>query len=358
MAGQTASAASRPRRSRRQWGWRSLALRALIIGVAASVAAVGAASASAATTTLANSKPDHVAASNGNLYWTSDSRAYVTQPSGLVSLAYMGAVWRASKSNVPGQEQLLASETESYPVDFESITWARVGGQYYAYFVTNYPSRGISRIKRVPLSGGTEKTLVTSPATIGSRNLVNDGSYLYWADAGGIRKMPIGGGRVTTLASGATFAHLGLGSAHVFYSSGARILTVAKSGGSPRPFVTAGSNIRALYVLAQGPNAFDDTVYWGEADGAVMSYPSVTGHPFQYQAPASGVSVTSVTLSDTSLVTLIMWGECTPTGCGVQLVDPIDGSEAGWLTRSAPIDVTMDDNGAYWGDNHLEKHTF
>ena len=75
-----------------------------------------------------------------------------------------------------GREIQLYSEAHDYPVDFESINWALVGGQYYGYFVANYKSLGISQIKRVPLAGGAATTLVTSPAAIGARDLVNDGS--------------------------------------------------------------------------------------------------------------------------------------------------------------------------------------
>ncbi len=96
------------------------------------------------------------------------------------------------------------------PVNFEAITYANVGGTWYGYFVANYPSQNESQIKRVPLTGGAAVVLATSPAAIGNRDLVTDGSSLYWADADGIRKMAVTGGTVQTLVSGQTFAHLGL----------------------------------------------------------------------------------------------------------------------------------------------------
>jgi hypothetical protein len=323
------------------------------IGCAAALAAAAPAGASAATTQLAHSKPNGLAPSTGNLYWTSDSTAYRVQPSGAITVVYTGHVWRASKSNVPGHEIQLYSEAHDYPVDFQSITWALVGGQYYGYFVANYKSLGISQIKRVSLAGGAATTLVTSPAAIGARDLVNDGSYLYWADAGGIRKMPIGGGPVTTLVAGTTFSHVGLDATRVFYASGASIMTVAKAGGTPSVFVTASSAIRAMYVLPQNPNT---QVYWGEANGAVHSYPS---YVTTYQAPAPGVSISSVSVGTTnSFGSWVMWGQCVSGSCGVLMRNPISGSEMTWATTGTPTGLSIDDGGVYWGDNFLEKNPF
>jgi hypothetical protein len=312
------------------------------------MAAVGAGSASAATTTLANSKPDGLIPSTGNLYWTSDS--HVVRLSGAI---YTGHVWRASKSNVPGQERQLYSESETFPVDFESITWALVDGQYYGYFVANYPSLGISQIKQVSLAGGAAATLATSPSSIGSRDLVNDGSFLYWADAGGIRRMAITGGPVTTLVSGTGFTHLGLDDTRVYYTSGKQIMSVAKTGGSPTVFYTTTSAVEAFTVLPQGS---DTIVYWGEADGAVKSYPFIYGYPYVYQNPTPGVTISSVALGYVSGANWVMWGQCTPVGCGAQMYD--QGSTISWSTASRPIDLSADQGGAYWGDSHLEKYPF
>ena len=121
-------------------------------------------------------------------------------------------VFRASKDNEPGQERILYQQSRpaTSPVDFEAITYANVGGTWYGYFVANYPRQKKSRIMRVPLAGGAAVVLATSPAVIGDRDLVTDWSFLYWADANGIRRMAITGGRVQRLVSGKTFAHLGI----------------------------------------------------------------------------------------------------------------------------------------------------
>jgi hypothetical protein len=329
------------------------------MGCAAALAAVtGPAGASAATTQLAHSTPNGLAPSTGNLYWTSDSQAYVINPDGFISVRYAGHVWRASKSNVPGHEVQLYGESKDYPVDFRSINWALVGGQYYGYFVANYKSLGISQIKRVPLAGGTVTTLATSPAAIGGGDLVNDGSFLYWADAGGIRKMAIGGGPVTTLVASMKISRLGLDDTRVFYASGQNVMTVPKSGGSPTVFAGAASAIRALYVLPQGA---DTQVYWGEASGAVRSYSSGLGSTYEltYQSPAPGVAISSVSVgATTSFGRFVMWGQCASGSCAVHLDNPIDGSDIAWPVTGTPTGVSIDDGGVYWADNYLEKYPF
>lgn len=113
---------------------------------------------------------------------------------------------------MPGQERILDDELSlpASPVSFQAITYANVAGTWYGYFVANYPAQQKSEIKRVPLTGGGARVLATSPAAIGNRDLVTDGSSLYWTDASGIRKMAIGGGTIRTLVRGTAFAHLGL----------------------------------------------------------------------------------------------------------------------------------------------------
>ena len=143
--------------------------------------------------------------------------------------------------------------------------------------------------------------LATSPAVIGNRDLVTDGSFLYWADAEGIRKMAIAGGTVQTLVSGKTFAHLGLDGPVLYYSSGNGILHVPTSGGGSTTVVSAASAITAMYP----PSATNGNVYWGEANGSVSLFPGPYDSVYQLQAPGAGVSVTSVSVADN----YIFWGE-------------------------------------------------
>ena len=324
--------------------WRNRALvGAAALASAAAACGAGAAHATAATPKLlSNNSPSRLIQSTGNLYWTSDSRAFRIGPTGLISVVYTGHVWRASKSNVPGQERQLYSESQSYPVDFESITWALVGGQYYGYFVANYPSLGISQIKRVPLAGGGATTLVTSPSNIGSRDLVNDGAFLYWADARAVRRMPIGGGTPMVLVSGTTFSRVAVDPAKVFYSAGNTIQAVPKTGGTPTTLVTAASAISAMALNDQW--GYDELVY-GETNGSVIenTYLLPNDTTVRVVEPArAGYAITTVGMNDGVGAD---FGECLyGTSCDIDGTTPTGGK---------PVDVQGDGSSLFWGSNGL-----
>jgi hypothetical protein len=172
-------------------------------------------------------QPHRVAPSASELYWTAapGNRA-------------IGQVWRAARESRPGDETLLYEERHKYPTDFESITWAQVHGQFYGYFVANYPTLDRSVIKRIPLTGGPAVTVVRSPAYVGDRDLVTDGTYLYWADGEGIRRAKIGGGTVKTLMPGTGFARVALDADRLFYTAGPEIKSIPKEGGVAEPCLT------------------------------------------------------------------------------------------------------------------------
>jgi hypothetical protein len=203
----------------------------------------------------------------------------------------------------------------------------------------------------VPLAGGGAVVLATSPAVIGNRDLVTDGSFLYWADADGIRRMAIGGGTVQTLVSGETFARLGLDGPVLYYSSGNSILRVPTSGGASTTVVSAPSAITAMYP----PSATNGNVYWGEANGSVSLFPGPHDSVYQLQAPGAGVSVTSVSVADN----YILWGECVAEAFGQNcMVEGYDnGNFVSVPTSGSPVDVQGDTGAWYWGDYDLEKFT-
>ena len=288
------------------------------------------------TTTLSYTQPNRLIQSTGNLYWTANKT---------LDGISQADVFRASKDNQPGQEQILYQESTSTPVDFEAITYANVAGTWYGYFVANYPGQNESQIKRVPLTGGAAVVLATSPAVIGNRDLVTDGSFLYWADADGIRRMAIAGGPVQTLVSGTTFAHLGLDGPVLYYSSANSILHVPTSGGASTTVVSAASAITALYP----PSATNGNVYWGEANGSVSLFPGPRDAVDQLQAPGAGVSVTSVSVADN----YILWGDCLAEACKVDGYD--NGNIVSVPTSGPPVDVQGDASAWYWGDFDLEK---
>jgi hypothetical protein len=345
---------SRINRSLRQRPARHRGWRAFAVGLAATAVAVAGSAGSAwasGTTTLSYTQPDRLVQSTGNLYWTADHTTRVIQ-GGRLTVTSTADVYRASKENVPGEESVLYQESRTGSllagsVDFEAIAYANVGGAWYGYFVANYPAQGISQIKRVPLTGGSAVVLATSPAQIGKRDLVTDGSFLYWADADGIRKMAIGGGAVTTLVSGTTFSHLGLDGSALFYTSGDAIQYVPTSGGTPTTFFTAASAITAMYP----PSGTDANVTFGEANGEVAVYPGPYDTPYVIQSPGAGVSITSVSLAGD----YILWGDCVSSGCSVDGYD--NGNFVSIPALGSPVDVQGDANGWYWGASDLEKFT-
>jgi surface antigen len=313
-----------------------------------------------AAATLSYSHPNRLLQSTGNLYWTAARTVEVVAAQtvqvaaartvrGTAVQTVQGTseavVYRASKTNQPGQERVLYAEAGSplSPVNFQAITYANVGGSWYGYFVANYPLLHESVIKRVPLAGGAAVVLATSPAVIGTRDLVTDGSSLYWADAGGIRTMAINGGPVQTLASGGAFAHLGLYGSSLYYSSGNNILTVPASGGASTRVVSAPSAITALY-----PPSTANGLLWGEANGSVTSLDGDIY--YEFQAPVAGVSVTSVSVAGNSVV----WANCFPGWCQIDGND--NGIVASVATSGTPVDAQGDGGAWFWGDQSgLEK---
>jgi hypothetical protein len=322
----------------------------------AAVAAIAAPAAHADTSELAASSPAGLIQSTGNLYWTANSRGAGSD--------YIGTVYRASKSNLPGQETILYQESSSAPLNFGEIKWAEVGGQFYAYFVVNYPTKGISKIKRVSLSGGPAVTLHKSPAPVGDRELVTDGTDLYWADAAGIREMPIGGAaKVKTLVHGTTFQNVALDNTYVYYTSLVTgpdgvpegNLNRIKKTGNGKPAVevaTPDAGIEALDTLALP--AFTE-YYLGLTNGTVEEGTTLGGISDVLQAESVGTEITSISRDATNGD--ILWGQDDFLD-GLDLaVDFHDGTTGAVATDAPPLDVQGDGGAMYWGDQHLEKTT-
>ncbi len=208
----------------------------------------------ASSTIVAISSPNGLIASTGNLYWTSKIQDEFGPD--------ISTVWRAGKNNVPGNETVLYRE---YGDDrfFGDIVYANPG-TFYGYFVTNYQVGGSvsSQIKRVPLTGGPAIVIANSPAAVGSRDLVTDGTTLFWVDAGGIRSVPLGGGPVTTLRSSDFVTRLRIDSSYIYYGEEFLIFRMPKSGGSERVVVSTSGKVTALHV-----DASIGWLIWGEQGG-------------------------------------------------------------------------------------------
>jgi hypothetical protein len=345
--------------------------QAVALTVAAvSLAGAATASATVTPTVLANTPVTSLIQSTGNLYWTSRRfevpvfenktiRSGVATP---LETQYVATVYRASKSNTPGAEQPLYTESHGDPgFGFGAITYANVGGSWFGYFVANYGvnASAYSLIERVPLTGGQAVALPTSatsdalPAYIGTRDLTTDGSFLYWADAAGIRRMAIGGGTVTPLATGTQFSRLGLNGSALVYSSGSSILSVPTTGGASTPLATGASAVTALYAGANYT-----PVVWGEANGSVNT-PGPAGNGWPYQSPQSGRTVTSVSFVAGSVPQAI-WTDCTTAGTSCHEGEAGNGWIAGQTSGdSGDTSVQGDGSAIYWGSaNALEKYVF
>lgn len=324
------------RAARGRWGNRARAAAA-VLASAVAVGGVGTAQAAAATPTLLSyTSPTRLVQSTGNLYWTTNSY-------NRSSATYTSTVYRASKTNTPGDEITLFSKSSATPFSFGDLTYAQVGGTWYGYFVVNYPDAGYSQIARIGLTPTASATILQSDVPmIGDDDLVTDGSYLYWADAKGLHKTAIGGGGGTAvLASGTNFSRVGLNGSNVVYSAGDDILSVPKAGGTPTTLVAAASPISAMAVSE--PGDYEVLVY-GESNGAVIEngYIEPGDTTVETLEPARvGYTITTVGMNGPEAV----FGECD----GVTNCD-INGTTS---TPGTPVDVQGDGQSIYWGSNAL-----
>ena len=298
----------------------------------------------ASSSIVAYSSPTGLIASTGNLYWT--SKIYNEFGPDI------SVVWRAGKYNVPGNEVALYSE---YGDDryFGDIVYANPGS-FYGYFVANYQTAGVlsSQIKRVPLTGGPSVVIANSPAPI-ARDLVTDGTRLFWVDSGGIRSVLLGGGPVTTLrGEGSFITHIRIDSSYIYFSEEFLILRMPKSGGLERVVISTSGIVTALHV-----DASIGRVFWGEQGGGVFSTAAnqVQGPRVTYQAPSAGRSVTSVGWDGSR----VLWSDCLQPGntnCTIKMRE-------GGITRivtSGQVGVghlQWDATSIYWGDvSYLRKY--
>lgn len=271
---------------------------------------VGETSEALTTSLVAWGAPSGLIQSTGNLYWTVNSFNDVTGQ-------YGAAVRRGAKTNTPGAESTLYQETAYAPVRFGDITYANPG-VWYGYFVASYGTT--SQIKRVPLAGGAAVTLATSPATIGDAEVLdNDGTYLYWADASGLRRMALGGGAITTLASLSGIKSVGLDASNVYVATGNTVYSVPKGGGALTWRASGYDALMAMHVVPGSPT----TLYWSERGGRVAKKPVGGTTTFVY-TPTSSYDALSVYFDGSRL----LWTECTSPGWSTCTVYSKLGSNA------------------------------
>jgi hypothetical protein len=209
--------------------------------------------------------------STGNIYWTHTSHSEFGP-----SRSY---VMRAGKNNVPVSETFIYSvgAPSGGSLSFGSLAYASIGRAYYAYFMATYGGASpATRILRVPLDANSREATViaTLPVVAPMAQLKVDGGQLYFTDGAALRKLPIGGGAITTLATGLT-SDFGFDAERVFFLDGQVIKSVPKAGGSSTYEALSLSMINALYVHVAGTTT---SIYYGDAAGNVTK--RVIGGPF------------------------------------------------------------------------------
>lgn len=293
--------------------------------------------------TVANSSPVGLIASTGNLYWTSE---YLNEfgPSSTW-------VFRASKNNTSGNEIVLYEESGPTRPWFGGVVYANVGA-WYGYFIANYGD-SFSYIKRVPLAGGAATIIATPPAFVGGRDLKTDGSYLYWADAGGIRRVPIGGGAITTLVSNTTSRHLSLDASYIYFDAGTSIRRVPKIGGAVTTQAIASSAVTDLYIYV---TATGNTIYWSEEGAAVKSRVVGATTNTTHQPTIAGRRASSVGFDGSR----VLWIDCTAPGNSFCRVRKRQGSVTTTIVGVAGVGASYlvwDSTQVFWGTaSQLKKY--
>jgi hypothetical protein len=277
--------------------------------------------------------PERLVQSTGNLYWT----ANVLNEFGRST----STVYRTGKLDRPGQEHALYRLSHGGEIHFGALTYAQVG-TWYGYVVVNDRSTSRSQIRRVPLAGGPAVTLTTSPRSIGGRDLTTDGRTLFWADEGGLRSMPIGGGPVRTLVAGAGITSVGLDATSIYFTAGTTVRRVPQGGGATTLVVSAPSAVTALFVERN----LGTIVYWGERNGSVKSRVAGTTGTTVHQGPTTGRHVRSVTSPGAP----VLWTDCSSAGNACRTVRRSGGTTrvlAGGQVGAS--DVQTDGARAFWG---------
>jgi hypothetical protein len=279
-------------------------------------------------------KPDGFILSTGNLYFTYHDAA-------------TASVWRAAQTAVPGQEILLYSEPGAV---FGDIVFAQVGGAWWGFFFSTAPG-GSAVIKHVPLTGGAAAVLTTvNNVDIANshRNLVTDGTNLYWQDVDSVRKMPISGGQSVVLDQArpnTPTAGIALQNGNLIYASVADIRYVPVAGAtsppSDRTIVTASERVTALHAVL-------GFVYWGEQNGSVRVISS--GSAPNTLPSASGFVPTAISTSVHGGVYAQAWTQCGSQSCKLH-IDVPSGESSMYDIDADALGISVAESGAvFWGD--------
>ncbi len=254
---------------------------------------------------------------------------------------------------MPGSEFALYSESGDDRF-FGAIVYANPGA-FFGYFVANYigPAGITSQIKRVSLTGGPAVVIASSPAPIASRDLVTDGTRLFWVDAGGIRSVALSGGAITTLRTSTVITRLRVDANYIYYGEEFLIFRMPKAGGSANVVVSTNGRVSALHV-----DAGIGWLFWGEIGGGVRASPSSQaggGAQVTYQASIAGKDVSSVGWDGSR----VLWTDCAQPGSNGCRVMKRQGATTQTLSAGG-VGIGFlqwDAASLYWGDaGNLRKY--
>jgi O-glycosyl hydrolase len=282
-------------------------------------------------------RPDGMILSTGNIYFTSHDAA--------------GAhVFRTAQTSTPGQEIELYKEGPGNR--FGDIVFAKIGDVYYGYFWAT-DSTGKSSVKRILLTGSNVATVLT-PAlndidiVNSHHNLATDGVSLYWQDVSSVKKMPIGGGAITTLdlaTPNTPTAGVYLNNGIIIYASVAAVRYVPTSGTVISPFVrtiaNADTTVTTILPVANG-------TYWGDRSGAIQLKAGATISTVQAGA---GLVPTSIATNGYTAGGALVWTQCASTTCQTRF----DFPAGEWVSpvASNALGASMNSSGSvFWGDDY------
>jgi hypothetical protein len=225
----------------------------------------------------------------------------------------------------------------------------------YVYWADN--SGGNRGIRRMPLGGGAVTTLATVNAN-SLESIAVSSSAVFWTDigAGTVMSVPLAGGEVTALASSQNNpANIAVDETNVYwtnlgtwksdettsYVDGA-VMSVPLRGGTPTALATGVSKPEAITVDAVN-------IYWGSvgAQNTVMQLPKGGGTAIALNVgPGSGTTGPGL-LGIVSDGTNVYW---TDEYYGFVLKAPVGGGSITMLASSqdAPTALTIDATDVYW----------
>jgi hypothetical protein len=255
---------------------------------------------------VANMSPSGVVESTGNLYWTRNRSTVFPR-------SYSAQVYRAAKTNVPGQETILYQESSIEPFSFGNITFANVGGVWYGYFIATYRIGG-TVIKRVPLDGSSAAVTLGSAgqwASAGSP-LQTDGTYLYYYGSDGMYAATMDASSAWLLYSVSGVTSFGIDSQHIYFAAGTTVYRTFKPNVTFYTSAIATTTDPVTQVAVQ-PGAPSDasTIVYFAAGQNILQYKQTTGGTSGFTNPTGFGLVYAQTTTSLSIGgTNVLWTWC------------------------------------------------